>query len=66
MMVSDASEAKYPDDGVSARLFSIAITHAMHELYIYHASTRKGHGAWGMRMSREALEVGRKANLRWT
>ena len=36
VIISNASQRQYPDDQVSARLFYIAITRAMHELYIYH------------------------------
>lgn len=35
VVISNASEAQYPDEQVSARLFYVAITRAMHELYIY-------------------------------
>ena len=35
VIVSNASGAQYPDEQLSARLFYVAITRAMHELYAY-------------------------------
>jgi len=36
IILSNASETQYPDVVMSARLFYVAITRAMHELYIYY------------------------------